>query len=258
MGDTFAAIDFETADDGRGSACAVAVVRVEGERIVRRESTLIRPPRAAASGAMKFTYIHGIRFEDVKDAPPFAEAWAKVLPAVEGCARLVAHNAPFDRSVLAACLAAAKMPAVTLPWTCTLALASAQWPKPQRNRLPDVCERLGISFTNHHDAAADAEGCARVLMAMEGRKEPAEVAPVVTVREPAGGFDGVMALAREAAAGVEDADAAKRIIAAAAELCTDAAGGAVATADLERWVREWAARRAEGRAKWGFSGRTPE
>ncbi|MFO0801421.1 MAG: exonuclease domain-containing protein [Gemmataceae bacterium] len=253
--DTFAAIDFETADDGRDSACAVAVVRVEGARIVRRESTLIRPPRALDGGAMKWTHIHGLRFEDVKDAPPFAEAWAKVLPAVEGCARLVAHNAPFDRSVLAACLAAAKLPPVSLPWTCTLALATQQWPKPARNRLPDVCERLGISFTNHHDAAADAEGCARILMAMEGRKEEASVPAEAPPREPGAEFEAVMRIAREAAAGVDGVDDAKRIIAAAAELCTDAAGGAVATADLERWVREWAAQKAEARAKWGFTTR---
>lgn len=254
--DTFAAIDFETADDGRDSACAVAVVRVEGARIVRRESTLIRPFRSQPNGEMKWTYIHGLRWEDVKDAPPFAEAWAKVLPAVEGAARLVAHNAPFDRSVLAACLAAAKLPPVVLPWTCTLALASAQWPKPQRNRLPDVCERLGIAFTNHHDAAADAEGCARVLMAMEGRKEAASVSAEAPPVEPGTEFEAVMRVVREVAATLDDPDAAKVILASAAELCVDAAGGAVAPAGLERWVREWAARRAEERAKWGFTQRT--
>lgn len=253
MGDTFAAIDFETADDGRDSACAVAVVRVEGSRIVRRESTLIRPPRALDGGAMKFTYVHGLRYEDVKDAPPFAEAWAKVLPAVEGCVRLVAHNAPFDRSVLAACLAAAKLPPVALPWTCTLALAVQQWQKPLRNRLPDVCERLGIAFANHHDAAADAEGCARVLMAMEGRKEEAGGSAEAPPTGPGAEFEAVMAVARDVAATVGEPADAKTVVAAAAELCVDAAGGAVAPADLERWVREWAAKRAAERAKWGFS-----
>ena len=41
----FVAIDFETADYGPDSACAVALVRVEGSRIVRRSYFLIRPPR---------------------------------------------------------------------------------------------------------------------------------------------------------------------------------------------------------------------
>ena len=41
---TFAAIDFETADYSRDSACAIAVVRVEGLAIVERTYYYIRPP----------------------------------------------------------------------------------------------------------------------------------------------------------------------------------------------------------------------
>ena len=52
----FVAIDFETADYGPDSACAVAVVRVEGSRIVQRSYFLIRPPRQA----FIFSYLHGI------------------------------------------------------------------------------------------------------------------------------------------------------------------------------------------------------
>ena len=51
---SFAAIDFETADYGSDSACAVGVVRVEGGRIAKRYQALIRPPRSA----FQFTYIH--------------------------------------------------------------------------------------------------------------------------------------------------------------------------------------------------------
>lgn len=49
----FVAIDFETADQGADSACAVGLVKVEGGRIVRSESHLIRPPRRT----ILFTYI---------------------------------------------------------------------------------------------------------------------------------------------------------------------------------------------------------
>jgi DNA polymerase III subunit epsilon len=41
----FAAIDFETADYERDSACAVGIVRVADGRVVRRVYHLIRPPR---------------------------------------------------------------------------------------------------------------------------------------------------------------------------------------------------------------------
>ena len=43
---TFVAIDFETADYGRDSACALALVRVEAGVIVQRAFHYIRPPRA--------------------------------------------------------------------------------------------------------------------------------------------------------------------------------------------------------------------
>ena len=68
---TFVAIDFETADHGPDSACAVGVVRVEGMTVVRRESSLIRPPRSR----ILFTHIHGITWEMVKEAARFADAW---------------------------------------------------------------------------------------------------------------------------------------------------------------------------------------
>ena len=42
---TFVAIDFETADYGRDSACALALVRVEASVIVQRAVHYSRPPQ---------------------------------------------------------------------------------------------------------------------------------------------------------------------------------------------------------------------
>ncbi len=42
---TFVAIDFETADYGRHSACALALVRVAAGVIVQRAIHYIRPPQ---------------------------------------------------------------------------------------------------------------------------------------------------------------------------------------------------------------------
>lgn len=57
---TFTAIDFETADYGRDSACAVAAVVVSDGQITHRYSQLLRPPRSD----FIFTYIHGITVPD--------------------------------------------------------------------------------------------------------------------------------------------------------------------------------------------------
>ena len=80
---TYAAIDFETADYGRDSACAVAVVRVEGLVIVDRAYYFIRPPRRQ----FVFSYLHGISWSDVVDAPTFRQLWPSLQK--EACRRRV-------------------------------------------------------------------------------------------------------------------------------------------------------------------------
>jgi DNA polymerase-3 subunit epsilon len=155
----FVAIDFETADHGPDSACAVGLVRVEGMKVVGRESLRIRPPRRR----FLFTYIHGITWEMVQDAPDFAEAWPRLAPLLDGASVLAAHNAPFDRRVLAACCAAARLSAPDLPFVCTVQLARRRWGL-RPNDLPSVCRRLGIGLI-HHDPLSDAEACARIVIA---------------------------------------------------------------------------------------------
>lgn len=155
----FAAIDFETADYGADSACAVGVVRVEGLNVVQRKALLIRPPRRR----FEFTHIHGITWEMVKDAASFAEVWKSLAPLLDGVSALVAHNAPFDRRVLAACCAAGGLRVPDLPFLCTVQLARRQWGL-RPNDLPSVCRRLGIALV-HHEPGSDAEACARIVIA---------------------------------------------------------------------------------------------
>ena len=157
--ETFVALDFETADDGRDSACALALVRVEGGRIARREARLIRPPRRQ----FRFTYIHGITWPMVASEPCFGELWPSLAPLLDGAGQLFAHNASFDRSVLRACCASAGIEPPALPFACTVKLARERWGI-YPTKLPDVCQALGIPL-RHHDAASDAEACARIVLA---------------------------------------------------------------------------------------------
>src|SRR5262249_57226099 len=66
----FVAIDFETADYGSDSACAIALTRVEGLQVVARHSCLLRPPRSD----FVFTYVHGLTWRDVESAATFSES----------------------------------------------------------------------------------------------------------------------------------------------------------------------------------------
>ena len=161
-GPSFVAIDFETADFGRDSACAVGMVRVEKNRIVRSESRLIRPPRRD----FVFSYIHGITWEHVADAAPFAQVWSELRELAQGVDFLAAHNAPFDRSVLNACCRSAGMEPPPLPFECSVRLARKQWGI-RPTTLPDVCRFLDIRL-RHHDALSDAEACAHIMIAALG------------------------------------------------------------------------------------------
>lgn len=157
----FAAIDFETASHGRDSACAVGVVIVERGRIVARLYELIRPP----SRQFLFTHIHGLGWDDVKDAPCFDAVWSGIARELAGVAFLAAHNAPFDRGVLGACCATYGLDMPRQPFVCTVRLARMQWDV-YPTKLPDVCRHLGIEL-RHHQADSDAEACARIVIAAE-------------------------------------------------------------------------------------------
>jgi DNA polymerase-3 subunit epsilon len=164
VNEPFVAIDFETADNGRDSACAVALVRVEQDRIARRVAWLIRPPRRQ----MLHTGVHGITWEMVANQPTFGELWPRLAPVLEGVAYLVAHNAGFDRTVLQACCAAHGIPAPSLEMECTVQMARRLWAPPQAN-LPYLCQRFGIPL-KHHDVASDAEACARLVLVARSQR----------------------------------------------------------------------------------------
>jgi DNA polymerase-3 subunit epsilon len=164
----FLAIDFETADYGSDSACAVGLVRVCDGEIVRRDAFLIRPPRRN----MVFTHIHGITWADVADKPTFGEHWHRIEQQMAGIDFLVAHNAGFDRGVLNACCRTYGLPVPPHPFQCTMQLARKLW-NIRPTKLPNVCRHFGIPL-NHHDAGSDTEACARIMIeALKEMKPPA-------------------------------------------------------------------------------------
>ena len=186
---TFVAIDFETATTLRHSACAVGLAAGCDGRIVVSRTYLIRPP----SAQFTFSDLHGLGWEDVRDAPTFAELWPTLRAWIDDAAFVAAHNAPFDRSVLHACCARYRLRPPPKRFACTVQLARAQWGI-RPTKLPDVCRRLGIPL-RHHDAGADAVACARIVLAAEAdgwrpgkrRTRRANTRAVVRVARPAAG-----------------------------------------------------------------------
>lgn len=158
---TVVALDFETANERRDSACAVGLAWIEGGRVVRRASRLIRPPDLRFSpGNIR---VHGILPADVRDRPRFGAAMAEFLPDL-AAGVILAHNASFDIGVLRASLAACGVAAPPLAYLCTLQIARHVFPDPAGCGLGKVAARLGIRF-EHHDAGEDAYACAEIALA---------------------------------------------------------------------------------------------
>ena len=166
---SFAAIDFETADYSRDSACAVSLVVAEENKVVHKAYSLVRPPRQD----FIFSYIHGITWKDVAKKPCFGELWAEWRPLVKNIEFIAAHNASFDRSVLHACCARAGIKPLKTPFLCTMRLARKLW-NIYPTKLPDVCQRLKINL-KHHNALSDALACARIVLHAREEILPANV-----------------------------------------------------------------------------------
>ncbi len=133
---------------------------------------MIRPP----SSWFAFTHIHGLTWDDVREAPGFGEIWPLIADELAGVEFLAAHNAPFDRGVLHACCAAHQLPPPVQPFVCTVQLARAQW-NIRPTKLSDVCRRLGIAL-RHHQADSDAEACARIVIAAANQGWRPSLAPL--------------------------------------------------------------------------------
>ena len=156
----FTAIDFETANSSRGSACSVGVVVVKQGQIVHSLHQLLRPDPFEFSGFN--ISIHGITPEIVEDAPSFAQYWPTLREQIAG--PLVAHNAAFDMSVLRRSLDAVDMAYPDTDYFCTMVLAKTVWPGQPSYRLSHMAKLLNLEFT-HHNALEDARACAHLAQA---------------------------------------------------------------------------------------------
>jgi DNA polymerase-3 subunit epsilon len=160
----FVAIDFETANHRRDSACAVGLVKVVDGEIVDKAVHLIRPP----TRQFAFTYIHGLTWRDVAEQETFGALWPQIAPILDGAEFFAAHNAPFDAGVLHACCETYGLSAPSLPFRCTVQIARRVW-NIYPTKLSDVCRELAIAL-NHHEALSDAMACAQIVLAASGRR----------------------------------------------------------------------------------------
>lgn len=155
------AIDFETANGQRDSACSLGMAIVNNGEIIKRHHWLIKPPD------MDFnpynTAIHGITPEDVVNKPRFDELWPDLKPLLQN-KTVVAHNASFDFSVLRHTLDRYQISYPELTYYCTRIFSKHLWPEFISHGLSIITHHLDIDF-QHHNAEEDAWACAKLSLA---------------------------------------------------------------------------------------------
>jgi len=113
--------------------------------------------------------VHGIQPEDVADAPSFEEVLPELLLFTEG-QPLIAHNASFDMGVLTKSAEHVGFDLPNLSYACSLKMARKTY-NLDSYRLNAVAYAIGHEEFQHHDALADSDACARIVIHMANRHE---------------------------------------------------------------------------------------
>jgi DNA polymerase-3 subunit epsilon len=154
-----AAIDFETANSARNSACSIGLVLIQDGQIVTEYYSLIRPKELWFDPFN--VRIHGITKDDVLDAPNFDQVWREIAPLLDR-STVIAHNASFDLSVLRHVLDDYQIEYPSLDYTCTCNIARRVWPDLPSFGLSSLSDFLKIELQHHH-ALEDARACAEII-----------------------------------------------------------------------------------------------
>lgn len=143
----------------------VAAVEVLGGRVTAQYGSLINPGCAIPEEA---TAVHGITDAMVRDLPTAGRVLPDLFARWEG-AVVVAHNSPYDESILSTEAARSNMWIPPLPLLDTLKLAR-QLLEPQVNyKLETLCAALGIAQQHAHRAMSDALSTAELFLRLLDR-----------------------------------------------------------------------------------------
>ncbi len=161
----YVAIDFEKMDTLPSSVCSVGVAVIENDKIVDTFYSLICPPSKNENYYCCQT--HGLHYEDVKNAPNFAEVWKKIDKMI-GNSPLIAHNFGVERGCINACNEYYDTD-YKYEYICTLSLARKYLSSLKSKNLDVVCESLHYKMGKHHNALQDAIASAEIFIRIKNK-----------------------------------------------------------------------------------------
>ncbi|MFT7485624.1 MAG: DNA polymerase III epsilon subunit-like protein [Candidatus Paceibacteria bacterium] len=160
MNSSLVILDTETATlMGAPHLLELGAIRVTDGEIEDQFESLVCPQVEIEAGA---TEIHGIRQEDVRNAPLTGEV-LKEFTAWAGESWLAAHNTGFDASVLAYEYARHHVTPPPGVFIDSLILARKFIPESIDHKLLTLCQHLELEEGPHHRALSDAVYCWMVI-----------------------------------------------------------------------------------------------
>ena len=169
MHNRYIAIDFETANAKRVSACSIGVAVIEDGHVVETFTSLIKPPPSYDNFAPINVRIHGITKDMVVDAPSFDALYPQLRQIAAG-APILGYS-KFDRSVLQSLAEYYELPISRTRITSYVdvcSLAQKQFPHLNNHKLATLAKYFDLGDFKHHDASDDAAICALVFLALKG------------------------------------------------------------------------------------------
>ncbi len=183
----FMAIDFETGNPKRVSACALGYAKVVNGEVVASNGYLVKPVGGHAAFQSK---IHGIKAEDTDDRPDFGSLFPEVREIFSF--PLVAHSL-FDKQVLAALSDHFDL-RLNFEYVDTSALAKRTLPALKNHKLKTLAMHFELPTFRHHDAREDAIACANIYLKLQdGVPEESPLAPDGDLLEFHGLITGILA-----------------------------------------------------------------
>jgi len=183
----FIAIDFETANPKRVSACAFGYAKVCDCKIIETNGYLIKPVGGHAPFQSK---IHGIKEEHTFDKPDFGDLYPEIQDIFNY--PLVAHSL-FDKQVLKALSDHFNL-GLSFEYIDSSSIAKKQLPNLKNCKLKTLVKHFALPAFKHHAPTEDAIACATIfLKLLEYGKEEASQSPRDETAEFKGFVKGILA-----------------------------------------------------------------
>ncbi|MBI6116417.1 exonuclease domain-containing protein [Salegentibacter maritimus] len=155
----YIAIDFETANKNRVSACAIGLVFIKNYKVAYEVGFKIKPPKNEKFSSFH-TNLHGISKEDVSYWGHFDELWKSELSKYLNDSLIVFHNSSMDLSILKNLFYYYSISDFHIDYIDTMQLAEKCG---LSKKLEDLASKFDVEIENPHDPVADAKTCAIIF-----------------------------------------------------------------------------------------------